>query len=441
MIRSIYIAQRFFVAWGIVFLLFVTAFIVPFLFYVAQLALIALVLFLLADIVLLNKVKHPFIVKRTLPSRLDLGDEVRVLVSLENTTQQPFSCTLYDETPVEFQARDLSFQRTVLPHAIVELSYIYQPKTRGIHSWGKIHVFFSSQFGLVRKRIVFSVENAVPVYPSVQQMKKYEFQVFSKKSMATGIKRIPLLGHNNEFEQINNYVQGDEIRKINWKATSRKKELMVNHYQAERSQHVYMVIDKSRAMERSFEGLTLLDYAINSSLVFGNIALRKGEKVGLFTYSDKMGDQLAASKSKGHLKAILELLYSQRTNFKEANFKLLVQTLQRNVRSRSLIMLYTNFETLLGLKRALPLLKLISKQHVLVVIFFENTQLHELAIKRPTQFEDIYASNIAQQQMHIKHEMAKLLKANGIYTVLTQPQDLHINTINSYLSLKSRGVV
>jgi uncharacterized protein (DUF58 family) len=108
----------------------------------------------------------------------------------------------------------------------------------------------------------------------------------------TGIKKIRRLGHNNEFEQIKNYVQGDDIRTVNWKATSRRNELMVNQYQDERAQHIYSVIDKSRSMRMPFNDLTLLDYSINSTLAFSNICLRKGDKVGLMTYSDKLEQKL-----------------------------------------------------------------------------------------------------------------------------------------------------
>ena len=81
------------------------------------------------------------------------------------------------------------------------------------------------------------------------------------------IKKIRRLGNNNEFEQIKNYVQGDDYRSINWKATSRRGELMVNQYQDERSQQVYCLIDKSRSMRMPFKGMTLLDWAPKAALL------------------------------------------------------------------------------------------------------------------------------------------------------------------------------
>ncbi|WP_165779188.1 DUF58 domain-containing protein [Brumimicrobium salinarum] len=249
------------------------------------------------------------------------------------------------------------------------------------------------------------------------------------------------MGHHNEFEQIKNYVQGDDIRTINWKATSRQSQLMVNQYQEQRSQSVYAIIDKSRAMEHQFEGLTLFDHAINSTLVFSNIALKKGDKIGLVTFSHKLGTQLAPNPGKRQLQRILDALYTQKTEFKEANYSLLYQALRRNVPFRSLLMLYTNFETELAMHRALPMLKSLNKKHVLVVVFFKNTDLHEELTKNPDTTRDIYVSTLAEDVINTKKRIAKELKRQGIHTVLTAPNKLNIDTLNKYLELKSKGLV
>jgi uncharacterized protein (DUF58 family) len=194
-------------------------------------------------------------------------------------------------------------------------------------------------------------------------------------------------------------------------------------------------------MEHEFDGLTLLDHAVNSSLVFSNIALRKGDKVGLFTFSDKMGTRLPAHSGGRHLQRILDSLYAQKTNFLEANYPLLYQTVQKRIPSRSLLMLYTNFETELSMRRALPLLKRVNKKHVLVVVFFENTTLQDTVTNQPSTVRDIYVSSLAEDVINIKKRIARELNRNGIQTVLTKPDLLSVNTLNKYLELKSKGMI
>ena len=120
-------------------------------------------------------------------------------------------------------------------------------------------------------------------------MKRFELKSFHKLSDKKGIKKMRRIGHSYEFEQIKNYVRGDDYRSINWKATSRRAQLMVNQFQDERAQQVYSMIDKSHAMKMPFNELSLMDYAINTSLVIPNVALQKHDRAGLLTFSDKIG--------------------------------------------------------------------------------------------------------------------------------------------------------
>jgi uncharacterized protein (DUF58 family) len=214
-------------------------------------------------------------------------------------------------------------------------------------------------------------------------MRQYELMAISNRLTELGIKKIRRIGHNREFEQVKEYVSGDDIRTINWKATARKSSLMVNHYQDEKSQAVYSVIDKGRVMKMPFKGMSLLDYAINASLVISNIAILKEDKAGLITFSNKVGTMLTASKVHSHMQAILETLYNQKTGFLESNFDSLYVQIKRQIKGRSLILLYSNFETFSSLERQLPYLRGIAYHHVLVVIFFENTELKELLENLP----------------------------------------------------------
>ncbi|MEJ2617906.1 MAG: DUF58 domain-containing protein [Ignavibacteriaceae bacterium] len=155
------------------------------------------------------------------------------------------------------------------------ISYNLKPVKRGEYNFGSINLFVSSPLKLVLRKFRFSGDKIIPVYPSYIQMRKYELFAISNRLSDVGIKRIRRIGHSTEFEQIKEYVIGDDYRTVNWKATARKNELMVNNYQDEKSQQVYNVIDMGRTMKMPFNGMSLLDYAINTSLVISNIALHK----------------------------------------------------------------------------------------------------------------------------------------------------------------------
>lgn len=439
--RNIYLSRFFFGLYFGAVLLFVIAASYSWMLIIAQMVLLILLGLTILDVLLTFSTKNPISFERVVQDRLNLGDPNEVVIKLHNTTSQPIGFRLYEGFPVIMQERSKAYVGIVGPNGTKKYSYVFTPKERGEYEFRDVFVLLSSVFNLISRRIDIPATQTIQVYPSVLQLKKYELLVFQQQKVSVGIKKMRRLGNNSEFEQIKNYVQGDEIKKINWKATSRTNELMVNQYQEEKSQQVYCIIDKSRTMQMEFDELSMLDYAINSSLVLSNITLRNGDKTGLITFSDKIGTQVAAEKTGGQMRRIMEELYAQKTQFKEPNYELLYQSLRRTVKTRSLIILFTNFETEFAMRRALPILRKINQKHVLVTVFFQNSDLEALAFQPARTVRDAYQAIVAEKMTGIKSKIAQELKQNGIHAVLTLPENLSINTINKYLELKAKGAI
>ncbi len=374
-------------------------------------------------------------------AQLSLGDENTVHLIVTSKYTMPVSLRIIDELPYQLQVRDFEEWMTLKPGESKEITYTIRPNKRGAYEFHDINVYVSTVLRIAERRIKVNAQQQVAVYPSIFQMKKYELQVFSKTAVFQGIKKIRRLGNNNEFEQIKNYVQGDDFRTINWKATSRRGEVMVNQYQDERSQQVYCVIDKSRSMRMPFDQLTLLDHSINSALVLSNIILRKGDKVGVVTFSDKLGSRLPAESTSVQLRRIMDVLYRQKTRFMDANFEGLYYGLRNVIKGRSMVLLYTNFESMYALKRNLPLLRRINQQHLLVVVFFENSELKEASQMESKNVKEIYVKTLAGKFSLEKELIAYELRKYGIQSILTKPENLSVDTINKYLEIKSRGML
>lgn len=417
------------------------AFSFPWLEFISNVILASLIGITLVDILVVFSNPTPLSVSRKINNRLNLGDENKVKIKIENNTAQPISFSMIEGYPVEMQDRSSVLKGILSPSGSKEFTYSFLPKRRGKFEFGDGFIIIRSMFFLASRRIDVQLSETVHVYPSVLQMKKYELMVFQQQKTSAGIKRIRRLGNNSEFEQIKNYVQGDDLKAINWKATSRRNELMINQYQEEKSQSIYCIIDKSRSMQMEFDALSMLDYSINASLVFSNIALKKGDRAGLITYSDKIGTLLPAERSSGQMRRIQETLYNQQTLFKESNYELLYQSVRKTVKTRSLLVLFTNFETEFAMRRAIPMLRKLNKKHILVVVFFQNTELQDLAFRPSKTIQEVYQATVAEKLISTKSKIARELKQNGIQTVLTLPEELSINTINKYLELKARGAI
>ncbi len=439
--ENIYLKNRFFWCTGSLVVLFTAGFWWPPLFFVGQVVFLLLLTLCLVDGLLLFARPYRFRVRRHLPRVLSLGDEMDVKISLQNRNSLSLQIEIIDELPYQLQIRDFSHTVNLAPEESIDFHYPIRPTTRGAYEFGRILLFLSTPLGLLERRYLKDAATELPVYPSIVQMKQFEMRAFERTSMPGGLKQIRRIGHSYEFDQIKNYVRGDDYRSVNWKATGRRGQLMVNQYEDERAQQIYCVIDKSRVMRMPFDGLTLMDHAINTSLVLSNIALKKHDRAGLLTFSDKIGSVLKADSKPAQLNKILQTLYKESERNTEANYELLYYFSRKLVSGRSLMILYTNFESMYALDRVLPILRRISAFHLLVVVFFENSAIREFAQAAPVNVEGIYQQTMARKFLAEKRAMIQKLKQYGIQAVLTNPADLSMDTINKYLELKARGLI
>nr|WP_299346065.1 DUF58 domain-containing protein [Allomuricauda sp.] len=439
--RHIYIKQRFFIALVAIIVAFLLSYVFPGLYGATRVVFYMFALFLIVDYLLLFASKGKIVGKRNLPDKLSNGDPNPIQIALTNGYLFRTQVKLIDEIPFQFQKRDFELTSTLESGGSKTFDYELRPTERGVYFFGSLNVYASAPIGFLARRYRFDDSAEIPVYPSFLQLQKYDLIAFTNRLHEYGLKKIRRIGHTMEFEQIKEYVQGDDIRNINWKATAKKNQLMVNQYQDEKSQPVYSVIDKGRVMKMPFEGLSLLDYAINATLVISNIALKKQDKAGMFSFSNRIENRVVAERRNSQMNLILETLYNLRTNFVESDFSRLYVDIKRNLNQRSLLLLYTNFETLDALHRQLPYLQAIAKQHLLVVIFFENTELNEFAVEKAQNIRQIFEQTIAEKFIYEKKLIVNELRKHGIQTILTKPEDLTINTINKYLEIKARGLI
>ena len=438
--KHTYLTFRFFVVAMILVALFILAYIYPGLLSIVTLLFFIAIGLVIIDFILLFKQKG-ISASRILPEKLSNGDDNPIEITLQNDYNFTADLQLIDEMPFQYQKRDFEIDTQLSKHNKKKITYTLRPLERGEYYFGSLNIYVNSPIALVTRRYEFAKDAMVPNYPSFLQLRKYMLLAFSNKLFEYGLKKIRRIGHTMEFEQIKDYVNGDDIRNINWKATAKRSQLMVNQFQDERSQPIYSVIDKGRAMKMPFDGLSLLDYAINATLVISNVALKKQDKAGMFTFSRKVENKVVAERRPSQMNKILETLYNVNTDFSESDFSRLYIDVKRSLTQRGLLLLYTNFETLDALHRQLPYLKAIAKNHLLVVIFFENTELQKLTNVEAHNTFDIFQKTVAEKFMYEKKLIVNELQKHGIQSILTTPENLTINTINKYLEIKARGLL
>jgi uncharacterized protein (DUF58 family) len=439
-IHALFVTTRFYILLGICVGLYLLAFVIPVLYSIVNIFFVLVCALILFDYVFLFNKSLPLYAVRTLSNRLSNGEENLVTIEVKNNCNFWLHLTVIDELPAQLQERNFELKASLESKATHIFKYTINPKQRGLFQFGQVIIFLQSKLGLVQRKVILANSESTSVYPAFSQLGKYAL-LTKTYTNDYGSTRMRKLGHSMEFEQIKEYVTGDDVRAINWKATARKGALMINNFSDEKSQQVYCVIDKGRLMKMPFNGLSLLDYAINATLALTSTCLQKQDKIGLISFAEKMGTIIAADKKPIQREKISQFLYKENTTFLESDFEMLYMQVRNKIKQRSLIILFTNFESSNGLKRKLNYLRSIAKHHLLLVVFFENTELNKLSHAKANTVADVYVKTIAEKFAYEKRMLVKELQQYGIVALQTSPEGLTVNIINKYLELKQKQML
>lgn len=387
---------------------------------------------------------------RLCSSKLDLGEQNIIRVAVRMSVKYITGCYLIDEMPIQLQ-QDLDTiptQKSEGEDGSVSFTttYTIYPTQRGCYPLGRLLAFIRF-LGLVERRITLEpAGRTIDVYPAFSRLREKEQHARSLQSISNGSHKRQQPNNQTEFQDIREYVVGDDIRTINWKATARAGKTMVNNYEEERSQHIFNIIDCGRTMHRTFNSLTLQDYSINASLLLSYTALgSEGDCVGLVTYGPMGIKFLPPRSGDKQLKTITQQLYALQTQYGEGDIEEMCLLLDRKVARRSLVILYTDYATVTAMQRQLPFLSRIARRHRLVVVNFIDHELHQIysnnqtTIHQDSQTTNYTERSIATDLIHQKLLIADKLQQSGINCVMIRPEDLSFSIVRKYLELKSRG--
>lgn len=391
----------------------------------------------LLDFLVLSSVRTYKPPKRLLPERLSLGDQQAVKIRFFSPYRTILSCRIIDELPYALQVRDLVLEGMAKPNEVNGMEYSIRPQHRGIYAFGGLHLFFRGKLGLLERRFSSPLHEELAVYPSFLQLRKAQLRATANRALPAGGRLIQQRGISTEFDHVRDYSRGDDVRTLNWTASARAQRLMVNTFMDEKAQQVYVLIDKGRLMKGRFNGLTLLDHAINATLMLAWVALRRGDRFGLMTYTDRLGDVMPPVRGNAQFRQVMELLYRQETEFPDSSAEVAAVRIRKGIGQRSLLVHFTHFETYNGYRRQAPWLYAMGRKHLLMVVFFENPALQALHHQAPVNLEDIAVRTVADKFSFERDRIVEDLRQHGILALKSLPGELSVDVMNRYLALKA----
>jgi uncharacterized protein (DUF58 family) len=441
--KSVYLTNKTFIVLGICILLFSLGLLVEITFFIGQILLFLLLIIVLVEAILLYSKSKLIDCRRILPSKLSNGDENQIELIIKNQSLMQLKLIILEDLPQWFQLRTWKIKEHLNQKQSKSIQYKVKPTERGIYLWENTYLMVEvANLGFLSRKFTFEASNQVSCYPSFEQFKRLPIKsMIANYNNNVNDTHIRKIGQSLEFEQIKNYVNGDNYRHINWKASAKSGKLMLNQYQEERSQDIYMVIDMGRSMKMPFEKQTLLDYAINGSVALAKTILDVKDKAGLITFSSKECTLIPARSEYKQFTVINDALYHLESDFLESDFEKLYKYIRIKVKQRSLLVIFTNFDSINSLQRNLSYLKAIAKYHLVMVVFFENSEIVSLANEQAIDAKGIYNSTIAKQFLSQNLQILRELVKSGIQGLYTAPQNLSVQVINKYIQIKHKQII
>lgn len=382
------------------------------------------------------------VIERVGEANLSIYEKEEIRFSVYNKGNHKLKVELKDEIPdLYFKVEEKLVSGSVAAHEKKEFVYYAVPQKRGAFSFKNVYVRYESKYKLCMKSFKLNLEREYKVYPNVKNLRKYRLTITNNRLLKEGQRSLKLLGKGTSFESLREYVPGDEYKKINWKATARGNKPIVNQYEPEKNQHIYMFVDSGRPMSYTVRGNKKLDLAINTALVLSDVVNQNGDKSALLVFNTEVNNLIAPGKGAGHRNKILEALYhiehtNQTSNYEEAFYHF-----KKNERHRSVIFLFTDFETLEEAENMLKVLPLVSRNHLVVIVLIKSESLEKIAEQKLKNTEDLFNKGVALELLEERKKIINLLNRRGVFCMECEAEKVEFAAVNKYIQMKSKNQI
>jgi uncharacterized protein (DUF58 family) len=410
----------------------------------------------LVDFVLAGDGRRVHLQRRLATDKLSLGAWNPVTLHIDNPTARAQHVQVRDQPPLNFaldQPRPV-FASSVGVRSATTLMYHVRPPRRGDAAFDDLYLRVDGPLGLVRR--TFRQRNSgqlVRVYPDLRELRRYDLLVRRGLEAQPSGRPVRIAGASTEFERVREYVPDDEFRRINWKATARRGQPMVNQFEAERSQNLVILLDAGRSMaaladppaadedDETHAGLTKLDRALNAALLLAYVASQRGDRVALLAYSDDVRGFVPPQRGRRALLSTVQALYNLRAEAVEPDHARAFDFLARRNLRRSLVVLFTDLADRESSSALAAQVLGAARQHLVVTVTLADPNLRRPAVRRPTDGHSLYEKMVAQQLLDDRATVLAKLASHGVHTVDTDADSLNPRLIGTYLELKQRGRV
>lgn len=379
-------------------------------------------------------------IERVGTESLSIYEKEPILISVYNKSDYKLNMELIDEIPdFHFKCDSKLMKALIPPHEKQKLQYYVIPTKRGAYSFQAIHVKFRGRLGLCTKQFTLKLPREYKVYPNLKNLRKYRLSICNNRQFKQGQRSIKMIGRGTSFESLREYVPGDEYRKINWPATARGNKPIINQYEPEKNQHVHIMIDTGRPMGYTVRGHRKLDLAVNTALVLSDIVNQNGDQSALLLFNTEVNNMVMPGKGAGHRNKLLEALYHIESNNQTSNYEDAFYYFKKKERHRSIVFLFTDFDTLEEAEDILKVLPMISKNNLVVLILIRNEKLENISQLDVKDTEDLFRKGVSIELLEERRKIISILNKRGILCIECEAEKLEYTAVNKYIQVKNKS--
>jgi uncharacterized protein (DUF58 family) len=330
---------------------------------------------------------------------------------------------------------------TIPAGSSVTFTYKVLPARRGTYAFGDIHLRVKGPLGLSVREVCLISPAQVKVFPNLRAVRSPDLVSYRRTWRERGALRARWRGEGREFEALRDYTEGDDPRKIHWKASARLDRPIVQEFRPERNQNVILALDASRLMCALSEGRTKLDHSLESAVQLAHASMAGGDQPGIFAFSSQVIFFLPPRRSPDQLRRILEKTVSLEPRFVEPRYEEAFLWLRFRLRRRSLIVLFTDLQDEVASENLLEAVALLRPRHLPLCVAVRQTEWDRLMNQAPSTAYGVYERSVLQQSLRQRRKALGVLLQKGALVTDLPPSRLSFGVVQQYLDVKRRGLL
>lgn len=380
-------------------------------------------------------------VTRELPRTCSLGVPLTSEVTVENRTSLTLVGSLCDDLPENFQAAPHEHALRLPTMGRMTAQRKLTPMRRGAFTLEYVYLRFSSPLKLWVRHLRLDVHNQLNVYPDMKQLSDYALLARTNRLSLIGVRRTRRIGQDSDFERLRDYSRDDNYRHIDWRSTARRRKLTVRQFQSDQSQRVIFLLDCGRMMTNERDGYSLLDHALNSTLMMAYVALSQGDAVGMLCFSDTIHSYIPPQGGKSQMNRLIQAGFDQFPRLVESRYDQAFLYLSAHCKRRSLVVLATNVIDEVNASAVVDYLGNINGQHLPLGILLRDREMFEAADAPDGDPFQMYRAAAAADILLWRDQVIKDLVYRGVLVVDAFPDELTAPLVNQYLEVKAKHLL